>query len=256
MGGERSTTVSRALRNLASLEGPLNWGGFHEATKSIWSPPVTELDDLVAGLERLTVGLAWDPNQPLPSLETEQDRAALVRTRTESSGEGARTSPAEERTDERDPRREAAKLRICRANLAQAVFLAYGYHIWAHVPLPDLVAAAQAGLRRAADKYDPDRGYPFFSYAQMWVTRALGRACSDLRGIPTRYLQPALAVEEIVRARPDDPNAELQRLEERHGWSPAYGAFLLRLLEAARSRKRGEAPAVQPLIDEWEAANP
>ncbi len=37
----------------------------------------------------------------------------------------------------------------------------------------DLIAAGEAGLARAAEKYDPASGCPFDTYARWWICRAL-----------------------------------------------------------------------------------
>jgi RNA polymerase primary sigma factor len=70
---------------------------------------------------------------------------------------------------------EQARSRLIRANLRFAFSVAKQYQNRG-VPLGDLVSEANAGLVRAADKYDPDVGVNFISYAVWWIRQALHSA--------------------------------------------------------------------------------
>ena len=70
---------------------------------------------------------------------------------------------------------EAARSELIRANLRFAFSVAKQYQNRG-VPLGDLVSEANAGLVRAADKYDPDVGVNFISYAVWWIRQALHSA--------------------------------------------------------------------------------
>jgi RNA polymerase primary sigma factor len=77
----------------------------------------------------------------------------------------------------RDPKRPAAERSEARqalinANLRFAFSIAKKYQ-HRGLPLEDLVGEANAGLCRAADKYDPDVGVNFISYAVWWIRQAL-----------------------------------------------------------------------------------
>ena len=74
-----------------------------------------------------------------------------------------------------DDARERARSELIRANLRFAFSVAKQYQNRG-VPLGDLVSAANAGLVRAADKYDPDVGVNFISYAVWWIRQALHSA--------------------------------------------------------------------------------
>ncbi len=53
------------------------------------------------------------------------------------------------------------------------------------VPLPELVEAGSTGLARAAEKYDPAKGYRFTTYATWWIRQAITRAVAGRLG-PSR----------------------------------------------------------------------
>ena len=74
-----------------------------------------------------------------------------------------------------DDQREAARSELIRANLRFAFSIAKQYQNRG-LPLGDLVSEANAGLVRAADKYDPDVGVNFISYAVWWIRQALHSA--------------------------------------------------------------------------------
>jgi len=71
--------------------------------------------------------------------------------------------------------REVMRSKLIRANLRFAFSVAKQYQNRG-VPLGDLVSEANAGLVRAADKYDPDVGVNFISYAVWWIRQALHSA--------------------------------------------------------------------------------
>src|SRR6266567_7134456 len=83
----------------------------------------------------------------------------------------ARTMRATTDADTRDELRS----QLIRANLRFAFSVAKQYQNRG-VPLGDLVSEANAGLVRAADKYDPDVGVNFISYAVWWIRQALHSA--------------------------------------------------------------------------------
>ncbi len=77
----------------------------------------------------------------------------------------------------------AARQRLVRANLRFVVSVAKNYR-GRGLSLPDLVNEGNLGLVRAADRFDPDRGVRFISYAHFWVRRAMLDAIASDTGRP------------------------------------------------------------------------
>ncbi len=73
---------------------------------------------------------------------------------------------------------EAARRRLVSANLRFVVSVAR-YYRGRGVPFADLVNEGNLGLVRAADRFDPERGVRFISYAHYWVRRAMARAVDE-----------------------------------------------------------------------------
>lgn len=71
----------------------------------------------------------------------------------------------------RDTRSQAAARELLQAQLRHVVVIARRYRRYG-VPLEDLIAQGNLGLLRALDRFDPDRGTRFCTYAQHWI-RAL-----------------------------------------------------------------------------------
>ena len=73
---------------------------------------------------------------------------------------------------------EAAKEKLITANLRLVVSVAKKYT--GHgVPFIDLIQEGNAGLMRAADKFDWRRGFKFSTYATWWIRQAITRAIAE-----------------------------------------------------------------------------
>ena len=73
---------------------------------------------------------------------------------------------------------EVAKQRLVEANLRLVVQIARRY-VNRGLPLPDLIEEGNLGLLRAVDKFEPDRGARFATYATWWIRQAVARALAN-----------------------------------------------------------------------------
>jgi RNA polymerase primary sigma factor len=96
--------------------------------------------------------------------------------------------------------REEARADLIRANLRFAFSIAKQYQ-HRGIALEDLVSEANAGLVRAADKYDPDVGVNFISYAVWWIRQALSSAVTKHGHAVRVPLGRATDVSRIARAQ-------------------------------------------------------
>jgi len=72
----------------------------------------------------------------------------------------------------RDQRDEAALHRLITAYMRLAISMASKYRRYG-APLNDLIQEAGLGLMKAADKFDPDRGVRFSTYAVWWIKASI-----------------------------------------------------------------------------------
>jgi RNA polymerase sigma factor (sigma-70 family) len=90
-----------------------------------------------------------------------------------------------------------ARDRLVESNLRLVASVAQGYSSRVSPSaLPDLIQAGNMGLIRAAEKYDPTRGYRFTTYSYAWIRQALMRHVENVEhsGIrPPQTLAPQAA---------------------------------------------------------------
>jgi len=109
---------------------------------------------------------------------------------------------------------QAAKDKLVRANLRFVVNVSKKYQNQG-LPLDDLISEGNIGLINAIEKYDPDKGYHFISYAVWWIRQAILKAVyekSRMIRLPLNRANELVQIEkvrkELIKINGEDPDPE------------------------------------------------
>jgi len=106
---------------------------------------------------------------------------------------------------------ESAKNRLIKANLRFVVSIAKKYQT-SGISLLDLINEGNMGLIKAAEKFDPDRGFHFISYAVWWIRQAIILAISQKASLIRLPLNRTADIQKIEKVH--------KKLENKLGREP------------------------------------
>lgn len=146
-----------------------------------------------------------------------------------------------------------ARNEFVRRNMRLVVTIARKYTS-EDMPLPDLVQEGCIGLMRALDKFDPDKGFKFSTYASWWVRQAIVRSIHNAGAIrlPSFVVTARYQLLKVESRAGRTLNAE--ELQELTGFSPSM-LDRLRVLPVALSvldspmNEDGETLMVDTVVD-------
>lgn len=73
---------------------------------------------------------------------------------------------------------EVARQKLVEANMRLVINIAKSYRNRT-IPLEDLIQEGAIGLMQAAERFDPDKGFRFSTYATHWIRQSIGRAIDN-----------------------------------------------------------------------------
>jgi len=107
----------------------------------------------------------------------------------------------------------AARQSMIEHNLRLVVSIAKG-HVGRGVPLADLIEEGNLGLMHAIDKFEPERGFRFSTYATWWIRQSVERAVMNqgrVVRLPVHVVRELRQVLQARRTLENDPDFAVAR---------------------------------------------
>jgi len=180
-------------------------------------------------------------------LTPEEERELALRIRSKSEAERRLAAGEISLREYERIQREAAEARdrMIQANLRLVISVAKNFRNRG-LPMEDLVNEGNVGLMNAVDRYDPDVGSRFSTYAGYWIDQAIRRAVQNAQQmihIPSYLMEQIgnmrLAVRELEQKLGRAPT--MNELAEHMGITPRKAAAISLAIKACTSRKHGSA---------------
>jgi len=126
----------------------------------------------------------------------------------------------------------AARTRLIEANMRLVVNIARSYHSNL-IQFEDLVQEGAIGLMTAAERFDPEKGYRFSTYATHWIKQSISRAMDNKSRairVPAHINESLRKLEKLRNssARTAGEDLDVEELAKLMGMSPAKISALLR----------------------------
>ena len=192
-----------------------------------------ELSDLDTGVNT-TVRKFFKDLGSIPMLTQEEEKdlttrlyeAGKAKTKLEKFDNYEIELSIKEEMKLRDKAEEFKELRdkLVNANLRLVASIAKKYNTKENMDFMDLVQEGTSGLIKAAEKFDPTKGFKFSTYATWWVRQAITRSITDqarlirLPNYIVENMNKFVAIQKTIQ-NTENRNATIPEIAERLGIS-------------------------------------